>query len=57
VDRIIRSVRDTKWRLSNKLAAEFPQLSDPLLADKVVGAIREAFTRLPDKREAEAPPG
>ena len=49
VDRIIRSVKDNGWRLSNKLAAQFPQLSDPLLAAKVVSAIREAFAGPTDK--------
>ena len=43
VDRIIRSVKDNGWRLSNKLAAEFPQLSNPVLAGKVVSAVRDAL--------------
>jgi hypothetical protein len=57
VDRIIRSVRDNGWRLSNKLEAQFPQLSDPVLADKVVSAVKDAYTGQPDHGVAEDPPG
>ena len=57
VDRIIRSVKDNDWRLSNKLVAQFPQLSDPLLAGRVVAAIKDALTGQSDKRKDEEPTG
>jgi hypothetical protein len=57
VDRIIGSVKDNGWRLSNKLVAQFPQLSDTLLAGRVVSAIKDAFTGQSDERKDEDPPG
>ncbi len=57
VDRIIRSVKDNDWRLSNKLVAQFPQLSEPSLAGRVVAAIKDAFTGQSEEPKDEEPPG
>jgi hypothetical protein len=43
IDRIIRSVRDNAYVLSNKLKHEFPQLNDDVLAAKIIHAIQAAF--------------
>ena len=50
-------MKDNDWRLSNKLVAQFPQLSDPLLAGRVVAAIKDALTGQSDKRKDEEPTG
>ena len=43
IDRIIRSVRANKGKISNKIIEEFPQLADPTLATKIVLAIKTAL--------------
>ena len=43
IDRIIRSIRDNAYVMSNKLKHEFPQLNDNLLAEKIVGIIQDTF--------------
>lgn len=43
LDRIIRSVRDSRGTVSGKLRAEYPILDRPEIADDVVRAIREEF--------------
>lgn len=43
IDQIIRSVRDNRWTISNKLQRSFPQLADQDLAASVVRAVREAL--------------
>jgi hypothetical protein len=44
IDRIIRSVsQGGTWKVSNKLAKEFPALAEAEVADNVVRAVREAF--------------
>jgi len=43
IDRIIRSVRESGARISNKLLKEIPALADEHLAASVVAAIEEAF--------------
>lgn len=43
IDHIIRSVRENRWVLSNKLKKTFPQLHDNKLADAIVAAIRSVF--------------
>ena len=43
IDQIIRSVRESGWRASNKLVKAFPLLADPALAAAVVAAVRDVF--------------
>ena len=43
IDHIIRSVRENRWSVSNKLKKTFPQLQDGELADSIVSAIRNVF--------------
>jgi hypothetical protein len=43
IDRIIRSVRESGGKVSNKLLKEFPALADESLAAETVAAIKEAF--------------
>jgi hypothetical protein len=44
IDRIIRSVsQGGAWKVSNKLASEFPALAEAEVAENVVNAVREAF--------------
>jgi len=43
LDRIIRSVRESRGAISGKLRAEYPILERPEVADDVVRAIREEF--------------
>jgi hypothetical protein len=43
LDRIIRSVRESRGTISGKLRAEYPILQRPEIADDVVRAIREEF--------------
>lgn len=43
IDRIIRSVRESGGKLSQKLLKEFPALADDALADEVVAAIQGVF--------------
>jgi len=43
LDRLIRSVRDSRGTISEKLRAEYPILARPEIADDVVRAIREEF--------------
>lgn len=57
IDRIIRSVsQGGAWKVSNKLAKEFPQLADASVATGVVDAVKEAFgVDEADDDEEEAP--
>lgn len=41
--RIIRSVKDNRWRVSGKLLREYPLLEDRLLALRLVEAVQSAF--------------
>ncbi|WP_231697554.1 Fic family protein [Ottowia caeni] len=41
--RIIRSIKDNSWQVSGKLAREYPQLEDRLLALRMVEAVQSAF--------------
>jgi hypothetical protein len=43
LDRIIRSVRESRGTISGKLRAEYPMLERPEVAEDVVRAIREEF--------------
>jgi hypothetical protein len=43
LDRIIRSVRESRGAISGKLRAEYPILERPEIADHVVTAVREEF--------------
>lgn len=43
LDRIIRSVRESRGTISGKLRAEYPILERPEIADDVVRAVREEF--------------
>lgn len=43
IDQIIRSLRENRWTLSNKLVKTFPQLADPKLAEAIVAAVRTVF--------------
>ena len=43
IDRIIRSIRDNAYAISNKLKHEFPQMNDNLLAEKIIEAIQNGF--------------
>jgi hypothetical protein len=43
IDRIIRSVRDNRGVLSNKLRKEFPVLQDPQIVEDLAMALRNAF--------------
>lgn len=53
IDRIIRSVsQDNAWKISGKLARDFPALLDKSLAEKIVRAIREAFADI-DTEDSE----
>ncbi|MHA6890990.1 Fic family protein [Ralstonia pseudosolanacearum] len=49
IDRIIRSVRDSGGKISNKLIKEIPALADEHLAAEVAAAIQAAF--LPPREE------
>jgi hypothetical protein len=57
IDRMIRSIsQGGAWRVSNKLAKEFPDLADEEVARNVVQAIQEAFEpkRLDDEDSGQA---
>ncbi len=41
--RIIRSIKGNSWQVSGKLAREYPQLEDRLLALRMVEAVQSAF--------------
>ena len=43
LDRIIRSVRESRGTISGKLRAEYPILKRPEIAEDVVRAVREEF--------------
>ena len=43
IDQIIRSIRDNRWAVSNKLMKAFPQLADRNLAEAIVRAVREVL--------------
>lgn len=45
IDRIIRSVRESGGKVSNKLLQEFPALADAALADEVAAVIQAAFAQ------------
>ena len=53
IDQIIRSLRENRWTLSNKLIKAFPQLADPHMAAGVIGAVRQA---LGAEADAQQPP-
>lgn len=55
IDQIIRSLRENRWTLSNKLIKAFPQLADPAMAAAVIGAVRQALDGEPDELEPPAP--
>lgn len=42
-NRIIRSLKENGWRVSGKLQAEYPQLRDESIAQRVVQAVQSAF--------------
>lgn len=44
IDRIIRSVRDSGGRISNKLLKEMPALADEQLAEEVAAPVQRAFS-------------
>lgn len=52
IDRIIRSVRDNRGKISNKLVGEIPMLADEHLAAEVVAAIQEVFVPPPEDDDA-----
>jgi hypothetical protein len=55
IDRIIRSVsQDGAWKVSNKLANEFPALAEAEIAESVVKAVREAFDAKEPEGDGEA---
>lgn len=41
--RVIRSIKENGWRISGKLAKDYPQLGDKLLALRLVEAVQAAF--------------
>ena len=41
--RMIRSVKESGWRVSGKLAKEYPRLDDKALALRIVEAVQSAF--------------
>lgn len=41
--RVIRSIKENGWRISGKLAKDYPQLGDKLLALRLVEAVQSAF--------------
>ncbi len=43
IDRIIRSLRENTWTISNKLAKEFPQLANTVVAQRVLKSVQTAF--------------
>src|ERR1700722_459806 len=43
LDRIIRSVRESRGTISGKLRAEYPILERPEIAEDVIRAVREEF--------------
>lgn len=43
IDRIIRSVKDNHWDVSNKLRKDFPVIASADLSDAIVDAVRRAF--------------
>jgi len=45
LDRIVRSVRENDWAISNKLLKEFPRLGDEDVATRIVEAVRLVFDR------------
>ena len=47
IDRIIRSIQGNSGRISNKLAGEFPVLSDQSIANTILEAISAAFSDNP----------
>jgi hypothetical protein len=47
LDRIIRSVRESRGTISGKLLAEYPILERPEIAEDVVTAVREEFPWAP----------
>jgi hypothetical protein len=42
IDQIIRSIRENRWALSNKLLKAFPQLADPDMAAGIIDAVKQA---------------
>lgn len=57
VDRIILSVsQGGAWKVSNKLAKEFPALAEVQVAENVVKAVREAFNAEEPERDGEESP-
>ena len=60
IDQIIRSVRESGWRVSNKLVKTFAPLADPELATAVVSAVRGVFEPAQDhivEQDTLAPDG
>lgn len=43
IDQIIRSIRENRWALSNKLLKVFPQLADPEMAAAIIDAVKQAL--------------
>jgi len=43
IDRIIRSLQENRWEVSNKLKKNFPQLDNQQLANTIAEAVREIF--------------
>lgn len=42
-NRVIRSIKENNWQISNKLKKEYPLLEDTELAEKIIAAIKVAF--------------
>ena len=48
IDRIIRSVRSTRGRVSDKLKKDFPFFDDPDVARRITGIVEKAFENIDD---------
>ncbi|MCP1117420.1 Fic family protein [Robbsia andropogonis] len=51
IDRIIRSVKNNNWTLSNKLRMEFPIMDRENLAEPIIAAVRAAFEAMDHSAE------
>lgn len=45
IDRIIRAIQNSEWKVSNNLRKQFPQLNDEKLAAHIVRAVQAALVR------------
>lgn len=43
IDKIIRSLQQNQWQISNVLKKQFPLLNDACLAEEIINAVRDVF--------------